>query len=288
MREIAASELIINDDGTVFHLHLAPDEICDTILLVGDPGRTDMVASLFDEVTLSRVSREFSVRKGFYRGKEVMVVSTGIGTDNVDIVVNELDALANIDFKTRTVKKDLRSLTFIRMGTSGAVQPYLNIGDVVMSEVSIGIDSLARFYDAAESVCDRDMEDKFIEWMEWGEDLSRPYAVHADKTLVAKFSDMSKRGITISAPGFYAPQGRELRLRPRFKDMINQFEGFRYDGLSVNNIEMESSAIAVLSSMLGHHAITLCTIIAQRKDKNSNTSYHNIVKSMVARILDYI
>lgn len=285
---IASSEMIINADGSVFHLHLTPEELCDTVLLVGDPGRVGTVADYFDEVTLSRSSREFTTKKGLYKGHEIMVLSTGIGTDNIDIVVNELDALANIDFTTREIKESFRKLTIVRMGTCGAVQSDLEVGDIVLSNVSVGIDSLARFYSGINDVCDIDLEDKFIECMEWGGELSRPYAVHASCKLVEHFSLMAKQGITISAPGFYAPQGRQLRLRPIYKTFVDRLSEFEYGGLRINNIEMESSAIAALSAMLGHDALTMCTVIAQRKNKVSNASYQDAVNNMIVKTLDNI
>lgn len=285
-REISHSELIINEDGTIFHLHLKPEDICDTILLVGDPARVDTIASMFDSINLEVSSREFVTKKGFYKGVEFMVMSTGIGSDNIDIVLNELDALVNIDFTTRIAKKRLRTLNIVRIGTTGAVQEYLKLGDLILSEVTIGIDALSRFYDGYESVCDKEIESIFCSQMNWSEHLPKPYAVHSAPCLVKLFSKITQKGVTITAPGFYAPQGRQLRLNTSINNFIDKLEACNLQGAKITNIEMESSAIVFLSNLLGHNAITLSMVVAQRKEESSNASYHDVMNKQIIQILN--
>lgn len=283
---IASSQLIINGDDTIFHLHLKPEDICDKIILVGDPARVDMIASLFDKITFEQSSREFRTKKGLYRGVEMMILSTGIGTDNIDIVLNELDALANIDFKSRTPKASHRTLTIVRIGTTGSVQQDIKLGELILSETSIGIDCLAAYYKERKNVCDIALEEEFMRHMQWDNCLPRPYAVNSSKELITLFSSIATKGITISAPGFYAPQGRSLRLEPTIKDIIDRFENFSYNLRHITNIEMESSAIAFLSAMLGHKAITMCVVVAQRKTEDSNPNYQDIIKEKIELILN--
>ena len=285
MRKIAASELLINDDGSIFHLHLQPCDLADKVILVGDPGRVELVASFFDTVERRVENREFVTVVGTYRGTRFTVVSTGIGTDNIDIVLNELDALANIDFSRREVREELRSLSIVRLGTTGAVQPDMELGSCVMSVVSLGLDSVLYYYAEAEKIRDKGLEEAFIAHTGWNDVFSRPYAVYADKGLVKSFGEMARPGITVSAVGFYAPQGRMLRLQPVISDMIEKFEHFSYNGLRITNIEMESSAVAALSALMGHKAVTLCTVIAQRSAESSDVDYGEAVKGMVKSAL---
>lgn len=289
---ISDSELIINEDGTVFHLHLLPGEVAETIILVGDPARVELVASHFQSIELRRENREFCTITGQYcsangRTMRVSAVSTGIGCDNIDIVVNELDALFNIDFATRTaLPKELRtSLTLVRLGTSGAVQDDLRIGDYVMSEWSVGIDGLLNFYGDS-PVFDREFERSFIEQTEWGVRLARPYVVANDAELIALFDGFAKRGVTISAPGFYGPQGRVLRLPLNQNDYLAKIEDFNYMGHRITNFEMEGSAIAGLSRFLGHRALTICVIIAQRVAGQSNVNYHHSIDNLIVNCLE--
>jgi len=286
MRKIPASELIVNDDGSIFHLHLLPEQIADTIILVGDPGRVERVAKLFDTREMKVENREFCTITGTYRGKRMTALSTGIGTDNIDIVVTELDALANVDLATRTEKVQHRSLTLLRLGTSGALQPELRIGDFVFARTSVGFDGLLNFYAGRNEVCDLEMERAFEAHTAWSDMLPKPYFIDADPSLLALFRDATVEGVTISAPGFYAPQGRWVRLRPAFPDMNERIESFDYKGRRITNFEMESSALAGLGRLMGHRAATICTIIAQRVALDVDTDYKPFVDKMIKMSLE--
>lgn len=286
MRKIESSELVINSDGTVFHLHLLPEHIADTILLVGDPARVDRVASYFDEKEFRIANREFVTITGTYKGKRMTVISTGIGTDNVDIVVTELDALANVDFETRYEKKEKKQLTLLRIGTSGAIQPDIEIGTFLFARTSVGFDGLLNYYDGRNEVCDLEIEQAFMKHVGWNELLTKPYFIDADKSLFELFKDTTVEGITIAAPGFYAPQGRWVRLKPADPNLNEKIESFNYNGRRITNFEMESSALAGLSKLMGHKAATICTIIAQRVAKDMNTDYQPYVDKMIEMSLD--
>lgn len=286
MRTIPSSELIINDDGSIFHLHLKPEQLADTVLLVGDPGRVEMVASYFDTQECRVSNREFVTITGTYKGKRLSVISTGIGTDNIDIVVTELDALANIDFETRQVKPELKQLTLVRLGTSGAIQPDIKVGTILFSRTSIGFDGLLNYYKGRNDVCDLEIEKAFIKHTEWDELLPKPYFIDADKSLFELFRDCTMEGITISAPGFYAPQGRWVRLEPADKDLNAKIESFRFGERRITNFEMEGSALAGLSALMGHRAATICTIIAQRVALDVETGYKLFVRNMIEMALD--
>lgn len=286
MRTIPSSELIINDDGSIFHLHLKPEQLADTVLLVGDPGRVEMVASYFDTQECRVSNREFVTITGTYKGKRLSVISTGIGTDNIDVVVTELDALANIDFETRQVKPELKQLTLVRLGTSGAIQPDIKVGTILFSRTSIGFDGLLNYYKCRNDVCDLEIEKAFIKHTEWDELLPKPYFIDADKSLFELFRDCTMEGITISAPGFYAPQGRWVRLEPADKDLNAKIESFRFGERRITNFEMEGSALAGLSALMGHRAATICTIIAQRVALDVETDYKLFVRNMIEMALD--
>nr|WP_321410116.1 nucleoside phosphorylase [uncultured Carboxylicivirga sp.] len=286
MRRIEASELIINQDGSVFHLHLKPGEIAENIILVGDPGRVDIVASYFDKVELRRSNREFVSCTGIYNGKRITVVATGIGTDNIDIVINELDALVNIDFETRTVKKELTSLSFVRIGTSGSLQEDLPVDSWLLSGKSIGFDGLLNYYGNRNSVCDLTFEQHFKDSLDWNPLLTSPYVIDASADLVAKLEGKEVvKGVTISAPGFYGPQGRVLRLELADPDINDKITNFRYNGLKVTNYEMECSAIYGLSALLGHHATTVCVIIANRLAGTASKDYKPVMKELIGYVL---
>ena len=287
MRTIPSSELIVNDDGSVFHLHLKPDELADTVILVGDPDRSSMVASYFDRVEHSAANREFRCHTGTLNGVRLTVVSTGIGCDNIDIVMNELDALANVDFAARVVKPgpQRRSLRIVRLGTCGAVQPDIPLGALVMSAVSGGIDGLLNFYADSEAVRYLRLEEAFVRQTGWDERLARPYFVRNDAGLIELFGDVAIRGLTLSAPGFYAPQGRVVRLPLARPDYLEKIERFEHEDLRVTNLEMESSAIAGLAALLGHRALTVCTVIAQRTAGDSKPDYAAFVRNMVETAL---
>lgn len=281
MRVIPSSELIINGDGSIFHLHLRPEQLADTVILVGDPSRVAAVAAHFESRECEVESREFKTITGSYKGKRMSVISTGIGTDNIDIVVTELDALANIDFATRTVKPDFRRLTLLRLGTSGALQPDLEIGTLLFSRTSVGFDGLLNYYKGRDEVCDLPIEQAFMKHVGWSELCAKPYFINASTELFDLFKDCTTEGITIAAPGFYAPQGRWVRLEPADKDLNDKIESFRYEGRRITNFEMEGSALAGLGALMGHRAATICTIIAQRVLKNMNTDYKPFVDNMI-------
>lgn len=283
------SELIINPDGSIFHLHVRPEQLADRVILVGDPGRVPLVASHFETRECDIQSREFHTITGTRKDKRITVVSTGIGCDNIDIVLNELDALANIDFGTRRENPVLRSLQLVRIGTCGGLQPDTPLGSFVCSEISIGFDGLLNFYGGRDAVCDLGLEQAFLTHMEWSGStgISHPYAIHADRELVERIAgeDMI-RGITISAPGFFGPQGRELRIPLADPQQNAKIESFSYDGRRITNFEMESSAVAGLSRLLGHHATTVCMVIANRRAKEANANYKNNINTLIETVLE--
>lgn len=278
---IPPSELIINSDGSVFHLHLRPEDVADTVILVGDPGRVSLVASYFDVIETEKANREFVSKTGYAGKKRLTVVSTGIGTDNIDIVMTELDALANVDFDSRTPKSETRRLTILRLGTSGAIHADIPPGSVLMSDISIGFDGLLNFYEGGESVCMKEAEEAFVKHTGWSERLAAPYFVAASPELTELFRDEALHGMTVSAPGFYGPQGRVVRLGLRDSDLLSKLETFRYGDYRITNFEMEGSAIAGLALLLGHRAATMCTIIANRHSKRAKTDYGSAVEKMV-------
>lgn len=285
-RVIAPSELIINADGTIFHLHLKPEQLADTVILVGDPARVATIAAHFDSVECNVSNREFNTVTGYYKGKRMSVISTGIGIGNIDICVTELDALANVDFATRMVKDTFRRLTLVRLGTSGALQEDIEVGEVVFARTSIGFDSLLGYYAGRNEVCDLDMQRAFMEHTQWSELLAPPYFVNADNELWEHFKDSVTEGITIAAPGFYAPQGRYVRLQPADMNLNEKIEAWRYEGRRITNFEMEGSALAGLAALMGHRATTICTIIAQRVAKKAQPDYKPYVEAMIRMALD--
>lgn len=289
MKQFPASQLLINDDGSIFHLHVKPEQLADNIILVGDPGRVAMVASYFDTQECSISSREFNTITGTYKGKRISVISTGIGTDNIDIVMNELDALANIDLKNRTEKPDFRQLTIIRIGTCGGMQPEIPLGSFLVSKKSIGFDGVLSFYAGRNEVCDLEFEKAFKKHMDWNPLLASPYVIDNNAELIERISrnDML-RGVTISSNGFYGPQGRVLRLNLADMDMNDKIESFRYKDYKITNYEMEGSAIAGLSALMGHKAMTVCCVIAQRAVEAANTDYKPHVEKLVQIVLDRI
>lgn len=286
MRTIPPSELIINSDGSIFHLHLKPEQLADIVILVGDPGRVALVASFFEKIECEVSNREFKTVTGTYKGRRMTVLSTGIGIGNIDISVTELDALANVDFKTRREKEEKRQLTLVRLGTSGAIQPDIKVGQVVFSRTSVGFDGLLNYYKGRNEVCDLAIEQAFMQHTGWNELLPKPYFIDADKGLLELFRDMTVEGITIAAPGFYAPQGRWVRLQPVDPQLNEKIESFRYEGRRITNFEMEGSALAGLAALMGHRAATMCTIIAQRVALDACTDYKPFVRKMIADALD--
>ena len=290
-RYFAPSELIINEDGSVFHLHVRPEQLADKVILVGDPGRVPVVAAHFDTQECDIQSREFRTITGTYQGKRITVVSTGIGCDNIDIVVNELDALANIDFQTREEKENLRKLELVRIGTCGGLQPNTPTGTYICSEKSIGFDGLLNFYAGRNAVCDLPLERALLNHMGWSGNLCAPapYAVSADPELVARIgADDMVRGITVACGGFFGPQGRQLRIPLADPHQNQKIESFEYEGKRITNFEMESSALAGLSLLLGHKAVTVCMVIANRVAKQANTGYKNKIDDLIKVVLDRI
>lgn len=283
---IAESELIINGDGSVFHLHLRPEQLADNVILVGDPGRVDMVAEFLTDIEFRNASREFVSTTGRYNGKRFTILSTGIGCDNIDIVMNELDALANIDFTTREPKAQKRSLNILRIGTCGAIQKDIPLGSFVFSHVSVGCDGLLNWYADRDKIAMPGIEDAFKEHVHWAKHLPDPYFVEASRKLIDKFADCTVKGMTISASGFYGPQGRVLRIPLAMQNMLDDFESFEYEGRRITNFEMEGSAVAGLAQHLGHNAGTVCCVIANRHIGSSNPDYKPQVRSLVELALD--
>jgi uridine phosphorylase len=284
---ILQSELILNNDGTIFHLHLKPENIADNILLVGDQARVETVAGFFEKVEFSAKNREFRTVTGWYNGQKFSVISTGIGTDNIDIVLNELDALVNIDLETRQIKKEKKSLSIVRIGTSGSLQEDIPVNAFVVAKKSIGFDGMLNFYANREQHCDLAFEKAFKQFTGWNDSLPTPYVVDSSKNLFSQFGDKQfLKGVTISAPGFYGPQGRVLRLplaMPQLNQLLNKF---RFEGLKITNFEMESSAIYGLSKMLGHQALTVCLITANRVTGQANENYRPEMKKLIKTVLD--
>lgn len=288
-RKFPESELIINNDGSCFHLHLRPEQLADKVILVGDPGRVNTVANHFDTKECEVSSREFHTITGTYKGKRITVQSTGIGCDNIDIVVNELDSLANIDYQTREEREKHRTLTLVRIGTCGGLQPFTPTGTFVASVKSIGFDGLLNFYGGRNNVCDLKMEEAFKQHMNWYPLLGAPYVAQADEELIDRIAqDDMVRGYTIACGGFYGPQGRQLRIPLADPTQNEKVEAFEYDGRKICNFEMESSALAGLSSLLGHKAMTCCMVIANRYAQKMNTEYKNSIDTLIEKVLDRI
>ncbi|MDF1572603.1 MAG: nucleoside phosphorylase [Bacteroidales bacterium] len=286
-RKIENSELVLTGAGQVYHLHLKPGDIADTVFLVGDPGRVKLMSSLFDSVELRVENREFVTHTGTYRGKRVSVLSTGIGTDNIDIVVNELDTLVNIDLEQRTVRENLRSLNLIRLGTSGALHADIAPGSVIVAEVAGGLDNLMHFYAGLEQLADVGLGAAFATHMQWNPENSRPYFIPASGKLVNRITrEAYFRGITLSAPGFYAPQGRSLRMDIQDKQYVEKISSFRYGSYRINNFEMEGSALYGLATRLGHEALTVCIALANRSTGEFITDYQVYVKQLLSEVLD--
>ena len=289
------SELIINTDGSIFHLHLKPENLANKVILVGDPGRVETVASYFDSRECDIQSREFHTITGTYQGKRISVISTGIGCDNCDIVINELDALKNIDFCTRENKDQMSSLEIVRIGTCGGLQPNTPIGTFICSETSIGFDGLLNYYADRDKVCDLQLEEAFCKHMQWSPKKGAPYVANATAELIERIaSDDMVRGITIACGGFYGPQGRRLRMEIEDPQQNEKVEAFRYHSpseeseMKICNFEMESSALAGLASILGHQAMTCCMVIANRYAQEMNTSYKNTIDNLIQIVLDRI
>ncbi len=283
------TELITNSDGSVFHLHLLPGDISDKIIIVGDPGRVDMISSMLNNIRVRKENREFRTVTGSYDQNEITVISSGIGTDNIDILVNELDALVNIDLNTGKIKEDPISLTLVRLGTSGGLRSDIPAGSFVLTETAIGFDGLLHFYSGYDWILDTLLSDVLAEYLEWPDTLSYPYAVNANMMLLEKFrSERFINGITISAPGFYAPQGRQLRLETFDSEINKKLSEFEFRGRRICNYEMESSAIYSLSALLGHKALTICAVIANRVSGEFVNDYKPLIKELAKIVLQTI
>jgi len=288
MRTIPPDHLPINADGSIFHLRLKPEQLADRVVMMGDPDRVPVVAAFFDSIEYDIQSREFRTITGTYKGKRITALSHGIGCDNIDIVLTELDALANIDLQTREVKKDFRQLTLVRIGTSGGLQPFCPIGTYVVSEVSMGMDGLIYFYENGESVANEELSQLFSKHTLWNYSLAKPYFVASDKELTERICFDMIKGITISASGFYGPQGRHVRLGLSHPEMNKLIESFEYDGLKIANYEMESAALAGLAALMGHKALTVCIIISGRYSGGMNTDYKGSFDELIQKVLDRI
>ena len=287
----APSELIINEDGSIFHLHVKPEQLADKVILVGDPGRVPTVASHFDTQECDISSREFRTITGTYKGKRITVVSTGIGCDNIDIVMNELDALANIDFNSRREKEKLRSLELVRIGTCGGLQPYTPVGTFICSVKSVGFDGLLNFYEGRNAVCDLPLERTLLNHLGWSGNLCAPapYVIDAHPELIERIAaDDMVRGITVACGGFFGPQGRQLRIPLADPRQNEKIESFYYNGLQITNFEMESSALAGLARLMGHKATTCCMVIANRVAGEADPSYKNKIDALIQLVIDRI
>lgn len=287
----AESELIINADGSIFHLHVTPEHLADKIILVGDPGRVKLVASHFEEIEYDVESREFHTVTGTFEGKRITVISTGIGCDNIDIVMNEIDALANIDFNTRMEKENLRHLEIVRIGTCGGLQPFTPEGTFICSEISVGFDGLLNFYAGRNAVCDLPFERALLNHLGWSGNMCMPapYVIHADEEMVERIAkDDMVRGVTVACGGFFGPQGRQLRIPLTDPNQNEKIETFEYQGHRITNFEMESSALAGLAKLMGHHATTACMVIANRVAGKADTSYKNHIDDLIKLVLQRI
>ena len=283
---IPESELIINKDGTAFHLHMKPEHLADKVILVGDPGRVELFAPYMDVIENRTASREFVSLTGTYRGTRFTILSTGIGTDNIDIVMTELDALANVSFKTRQVYRKHRTLDVLRIGTCGAIQPEIPLGAFIFSHISIGCDGLLNWYDNRDSIALLDFEEAFKKHVHWDKHLPDPYFVRASDKMIKLFENDTVKGMTICASGFYGPQGRVVRQGLAMPNMLKDFETFEYQGYKITNFEMEGSALAGMAAKLGHNAGTICAAIAHRYHKDANTDYKARVEELVYLALD--
>jgi uridine phosphorylase len=288
MKQIGESELILNNNGSVYHLHLRPEHIADTIILVGDQGRVQMISDFFDEVEFRIQNREFITHTGRYKNKRITVLSTGIGTDNIDIVINELDALVNIDLKERIIKKEHKSLNFIRIGTSGTLQSEIPVDSFLLTKTAVGFDGLLNFYADRNKISNLEIETAFIQHTGWNKLLPAPYFVEAPGKLFEILSKDILSGMTISAPGFYGPQGRVLRLPLVDPDLNKKAATFEFNGMKITNFEMEGSAIYGLSTLLGHSAATICLVIANRAQKAYSSDYKIKMKKLILFVLNRI
>lgn len=287
-KKLTNSELVLNDDGSVYHLHLKPENIADKIILVGDPGRVQKVSSLFDSIDFRISNREFITHTGYYKGQRISALSTGIGIGNIDIVINELDALVNINLENRTLKEKPTYLRLVRVGTSGSLQEELDTGSFILSEMACGLDGLIHYYRDGESVCEKEIEESFIKHTSWDKRRPVPYFVKSSEELFKKFNKKVLSGITLTAPGFYGPQGRILRLPIIDPELNDKIHNFSANGMKIMNYEMESSALFALSRLLGHESITICAVIANRISRKFIRNYEPVIENLIKFTIDNI
>ena len=286
MKNMMNSELVTNEQGCVYHLNLMSEHLADTVILVGDPSRVKMISSHFDSIEVERSNRELLTHTGYVGGKKISVISTGMGTDNIDIVMNELDILANFDLRNKTLRDEKKSLNIIRVGTCGSLQADIRTGSVVMTHYVLGLDGLLHFYQCDEDVFERELSDKFMDYMSWDDNLPAVYAVRGSDSLENLVDgDWVRKGITLTAPGFYGPQGRNIRLRSIYPDIGEKVSGFVYDDYKIANFEMESSAIFGLGKAMGHNTLTLCLVIANRITGDFLADYHAQMDELISRLL---
>lgn len=282
---IPETELILNPNGSVYHLQLLPESIAENIIIVGDPGRVETVSKYFDTIDFKIQNREFVTHGGTSNGKRIMVLSSGIGTDNIDILINELDAAVNIDLKTRTLKNEHTSLKIVRIGTSGALQADIPVDSFVVSSYGLGFDGLLNYYLDLPKVNENELSEAFINQSNWNKNLPYPYAVKGSAELINTIGFDLLKGITATAPGFYGPQGRKLRLTPWVEDFNQQLTDFKFKENRITNFEMETSALYGLGSLLGHQTCTVCAIIANRVAKQYSKNYHAAVEDLIQLVI---
>ena len=285
MSIIPESELIINDRGAIYHINLLPEELAETVILVGDPGRVEKVSKYFDRVEHRLQHREFVTHTGFIGNKRMTIMSTGIGPDNIDIAMNELDALANINFKNRTINADFKKLNIIRFGTSGALQADITVDSIVASTHGLGFDNLMNYYDYEKSADEKNLIASFLEQTKMDTSITMPYVFRGSEMLIKKFDDSFFKGITVTAPGFYGPQGRELRLKSRSRELIDKLTDFTFNGFRITNFEMESSAIFGLGKLLGHECLSINVVVANRVTQKYSSDGNAAVEKMIERAL---
>jgi len=285
MNRIKESELIINPDGTIYHLNIRPGTIAENIILVGDPGRVPKISKYFDKVLFKNSNREIISHTGEFNGKPLTVMSTGMGTDNIDIVLNELDALVNIDFKTRTIKENLTSLNIVRLGTSGAIQPEIPTNSFAVSSHGIGLDGLLKYY-SSNGVTENALSEEFIRQVDWHPDLPYPYIVACSDKLLKKLGEGLNTGMTATAPGFYGPQGRVLRISLNHPDLMDKMRTFCFEDKKIINFEMETSALYGLGKLLGHNTLTVCAVIANRALNTFSEDHHQVIDDLIQLVLE--
>ncbi len=280
------SELVINEDGSIFHLHLLPHQLADTVLLVGDQGRVEQISKNFDSIEHKTANREFVAHTGIYKGKEITALSTGIGADNIDIVINELDALVNIDLDSRCIKKEKKSLNLIRIGTCGALQPDIPVDSYLVSEFGLGFDGIAGFYSHLSTEQELDFEKAFFSQVNWSVSTVKPYFSKGNQELIDLLKPEANSGITVTGNGFYGPQGRVLRIKTTQENLNEQLSSFEFNGVKIMNFEMETSALYALGGMLGHKTATICAVIANRHLKEYSKDYKSTVDKMIVYVLE--